>query len=115
MEITAVQSIARSISARDFHLRMDEPGVDSWTAEKLEHVIKALNGAPVIITLDTLTSFTVIGATIALNDARDQLVVTMEHDPEPSHYNFFTLGSEIIPIGAMGALRAARDAWKATL
>lgn len=115
MEITASQSLARSISARAFHDRMDEPGVDDWTAEKLEHVIKALNGAPVIITLDKLTSFTVIGATIALNDARDQLVVTMEHDPEPTRYSFFTLGSEIIPIGNMGVLRAAREAWKAAL
>lgn len=115
MEITPVQAVARSISTRDFHLRMNEPGVDEWTAEKLEHVITALNGAPVVITLDKLTSFTVIGATITLNDARDQLLVTMEHDPEPTSYSFFTLGSVITPIGAMGALRAARDAWKATL
>lgn len=109
MEIGIHNCITHRIQARDFHVSSDETGIDTWTAEKLDYVLKAINGTPVVMTVDVRTNFTVIGATIALSEARDQLVVkTVSGGDEPFRFDFDTLGSEIIPIGAYSALQDAR-------
>jgi hypothetical protein len=114
LEISTHNSITHRLQARDFHVSEDETGTDAWTAEKLDHVLAAINGAPVIITVDARTNFTVIGATIALSNARDELVVkTVDNEDETFRFDFSALGSEIIPIGPIGALTAARASLRA--
>jgi hypothetical protein len=115
LEIGIHNSLTQRLQARDFHVGNDETGLDTWTAEKLDYVLAAINGAPVIITVNAFTDFTVIGATIALNEARDQLALTKVDDDEIFHFDLDALGSEIIPIGAFGALNAALTALRAGL
>ncbi len=65
--MTTTTSSARTgfgdvINARDFSRSTKDVLRDTWTVGKMHHVIKALGGRPVAITVDIQTGFTLVGA-----------------------------------------------------
>lgn len=87
------------IRARDFAPRTTTPGRDDWTVGKLRHVIAALAGAPVILTVDDQTGHTVIGVTLegTYGVGSDASVIVNYGTRTTRHY-LFSLGDTIIPL-----------------
>jgi hypothetical protein len=85
-----------------------QPDRTLWTAGILRHLIKILNGDPVVITLDAYTGTTVFGATllgVEHDDYRggDMLQLTYDgllHDHVPARIS--DLGTSIIPMVERG-------------
>lgn len=85
-------------------------GFDHWTPGTLRHVIKALDGSPVIVTIDG-SGHTRINVTLAFNGATGQVEITDKHGTV--RYDASWIGETIIPLVASGAKWKAVDAYRA--
>lgn len=90
-----------AITARDFTPATDHRHV-AWNAGALRHVIAALNGAPVVITLDVQTGNTMIGAVLigvrhGVRSNHPEVLVRYYTGQVVAH-TIFNLGEVIIPL-----------------
>lgn len=110
-----------AIHVRDFSARTTDVDRDMWTAGKMRHVIDALNGSPVAITVDGQTGHTVIGVRLVGivpggNGDHARVRIESSHETETGAvacstqaHLLFTLGPVITPL-----MPAAGDAkWHA--
>jgi hypothetical protein len=113
---------ATAITTRDLSARTTDVHRDNWTVGKLNIVIAALGAdAPVVLTIDRATGFTLIGAT--LGSAFDggpgrgpRLAVTYRHEDgtfSATNYSARNIGPVIVPLSqdVRGAKWTATDLW----
>jgi hypothetical protein len=107
-----------AIRARDFSNSTTDVLRDRWTEGKLRHVIAALNGAPVVVTLDRQTGHTVVGATLVRTGSTysydSALIVGTEYGT--CGYFLPSVGDTIVPllepVVTKGAKWVALDSWR---
>jgi hypothetical protein len=105
-----------AIRSRDFHAAKEHRV--SWTGGALRHVVDALAGAPVAITIDSQTGHTVVGAVLlglrnSMYGGSYELLVRYPDGHVTAHL-VFNLGEVIIPLGITGGDEYAQSAkWTA--
>lgn len=84
-------------------------GFDHWTPGTLRHVIKALDGSPVVVTIDG-SGHTRINVTLAFNEATGQVEITDKHGT--LRYDASWIGDTIVPLIASEAKWKAVDSYR---
>lgn len=90
-------AITSCIKPSDFIKNITHPNYRTWSAGMLRHVVNALNGTPVIVTVGG-GSFTHINATLSLHEYGDDLIVTTLGPALPVRYSPGQIGETIIPL-----------------
>lgn len=105
-------SYSTAILASDFSSSMADHNRNSWKPGALRHLSKVLNGSPVIITTDSRTGHTVIGAVLG-GVRKAPGSGSFQVEVNGVWHNDFTLGEAIIPLTAdtakWDALRSFRE------
>lgn len=94
-----------AIRAQDFSPSTADTLRGKWTAGKLRHLIAALDGAPVAITIDSATGFALVGAKlVGLGHlyGHGWPTLTVEHNGQRTAYGTCELGDTIIPLEDTG-------------
>lgn len=89
-------AITAAIKPSDFIKKVNDPYYRRWNTGMLRHVVNALHGTPVIVTVGG-GSFTHINATLSLHTDGD-LIVTTPGPALPVHYSPGQIGETIIPL-----------------
>jgi hypothetical protein len=116
-----------AVKASDFSHRTTDPLRDEWTAGKLRHLIAALDGTPVIVTVDRQTGHTLVGVELvglraSFASSNVEVGVRSQYTDGTSvtcWHLAFSLGSTIIPLGdsqaKWNALRSYGDEQSAAI
>jgi hypothetical protein len=113
-----------AIAARDFNSNTNDPNRDEWTPGQIRHLIAALNGAPVAITIDKATGHTAIGVRLVevtgctINSDYPHVLVEYNEVNGPTsrvYHRLSNVGPFIIPLTDAGsrAKWQALDTWRA--
>lgn len=90
-----------AIRAQDFNRNTADPNRALWFAGVMRHVVAALAGAPVAITVDNQTGHTEIGVTlvrVSSTLAGSQAVVIRRPSGDETAFPLFGIGDTIIPL-----------------
>jgi hypothetical protein len=110
-----------AVKASDFSHRTTDPQRTEWTAGKLRHLIAALDGAPVIVTVDRQTGHTLVGVELvglraSFMSIRSQYA---DNSGDVVWHLAFSLGDTIIPLvdnqAKWNALRSYGDEQSAAI
>jgi hypothetical protein len=113
-----------AVRAQDFSSDTTDTTRDRWTIGKMRHLVAALDGTPVVITLDRHSGFAVIGAELLgctehpLKGAQVRVKSTFDNgETSLTDYRLAEVGDTIIPldgrVGGRGAKWIALESYRA--
>ncbi|GAA2230481.1 hypothetical protein N1031_07090 [Herbiconiux moechotypicola] len=106
--------IATAIFPTDFAVEGYDPSAARWTAGKVRHIVRAMSGAPCIITTDARTGFTLIGARLLeVRDAPGGVEILTSDGTAPYWSSLDTVGPTIIPLTGDGEKWRSIDSYRA--
>lgn len=95
-ETISAVAITSCIKPSDFIKKVNDQFYRRWSAGMLRHVVNALQGTPVVVTVGN-GSFTHINATLSLHYS-GELIVTTPGPALPVRYSTANVGETIIPL-----------------
>lgn len=112
--MTEMPTTASTIKASDFNRITTDELRNRWTGADLANVVKALDGATVIVEADPFTGFSVVGKLLAVNPGyHTSPTVTIENlSGVRTNYSVWNLGN-IVVLGASNAKWTALDLQRA--